>query len=191
MITFTKLDLVNDAKRRRPAIANFVDFDARLSAAYKKALCDYEAQLRSDEDPFGVESTFLEATAPSTGTALADTGTGDIFELSLVSDAERVRGDAIWIVDGTTLKKAVRLSVENIIISGDAVTEAAFSETNGQIQLYIKDSVITAPADVHYFYWRALSADLSTDGTLLDIQAKDFDFIVTRTLEYFLEDYSA
>jgi hypothetical protein len=192
MITFTKLDLVNDVQRRHPAIANFADFDARFSASYKKTMADYQAQLRSDDDPLGVESTFLEATAPSTGAAIVNTGSGDLYELALVADAERVRGDMIWLVNDTaTLEQVLRLTPENIVVSGASATDYAFSETNGKIQIYIKDGLVTAPCDVHYFYWRTLSIDLSTDGTLLDFQGKDFEFIATRLMEYFLEDFSA
>lgn len=189
MITFQKIDLVTELKRRRRELANITDFDTRLLSSYKKTIADYMLQLRGDEDPFAKGTTF-GGTAPSTGTPITNTSIGDLFEITIDAAAEAVEGDLIWVWNGTAMKQCKRIVPQDIIISGVDATLLGFCETKGKIFIYIKDAEITTPASLHYYFWRTLSVSLAADSTELDILAKDFAFIVQRTMEYITEDLS-
>lgn len=189
MITFQKIDLVTELKRRRRELANITDFDTRLASSYKKAIADYMLQLRNEEDPFAIGTTF-GGTAPSTGSAITNTSIGDLFEVTLDTTAEAVQGDMIWVWNGTAMKQCIRIRPQDIVISGADATLLGFCETKSKIFIYVKDAEITTPASMHYYFWRTLSVSLATDSTELDILAKDFAFIVQRTMEYITEDLS-
>ncbi|MEP7234478.1 MAG: hypothetical protein ABI778_04200, partial [Ignavibacteriota bacterium] len=80
-----------------------------------------------------------------------------------------------------------RMTLADIIVGGVDQTLYAFFETKGKINLYVKDATFTAPADVHYLYFKTLSIVTSPTTTMIDIKDKFSDF-VDSVLEFIPEN---
>lgn len=190
MTEFTRLELDDEMKRRNRELANLADFATRRSVAYRKTIADLQALLIAEKDPWVIGSTW-SGTAPASGAAVANTGTGDIFRIVYPTGCAYVIEDSILFVQGTTLKLATRIDPDSILLTGTDATTCAFWEEKGAIIAYVKDGEIpTPPFDLRFSFVRELDAVPAADATILDFRPERFDLVVTRTMEYMLEGVS-
>lgn len=189
MIEFLIDDLDARLKLLRSSLATRSDFTALRDQAFKMAMAKYQAGLRIDLDPWATLET-MSGTAPSTGTAVLDNATiGDLYQITLLTGAERVAGDVIWVEqDAGVFKACPRLSLEEIILGGADEVTLAFFETKGIINLYAKQALFTAPAEVHYLYFRTLDTDTTPTTNPIDIKSDDFSDFCDSVLEFIPED---
>jgi len=186
MTQFTRLELDDEMKRRNRELANIADFAVRRPIAYRKTIADLQLTLVDERDSWVFGSTFT-ASPPASGTAIFNTGTGDVFRVSYPTDCAYLAEDSIFLVQGTTVKIAARIDPDDW---NATTTLCAFWEEKGAIVVYVKDGEITAPFNLHFPYVRELDGVPVADGTALDFRPERFDFVTTRTMEYMLEDLS-
>jgi hypothetical protein len=186
-MTFTYTELKNTHKNLYPQYKNIdaTTYDAWADAAIKPSLAQMQSQYLAALDTFLRGST-LTASAASTGTAVVDTTVGDAYKIALAAGASQVAGDVIWIYSTTDniWKDVPRVALESIITGGTGETVIAFYEVEGFIIVYMKDSTFTTiPADVHYDYWRDLTAP-SAGTDPVDIKPEDWLSFISIFAQY-------
>jgi hypothetical protein len=189
MITFTLGNLKTRVKRLVPAYRDMdaTLFDEVIEAALAMWLSDYQKTLMDRNDRFIRYSTIPEVTPPSTGTEKINTNIGDMFRIVMITGGDRIADDTIILSQSTGVFKTVpRLSMEQLVAGGTGETIVGFLENNGEILLYVKDATITAPAVLHYNYFKQLvppAADVDVIPTL----PEDFAACVEGVIQYAAE----
>ncbi len=187
MSVFTRDDLDNYVKNAEPLLAFVSDFSTRRDTYWKVVMAEYGTELRASLNKFLLKDTFSMVTPPATGTAEIDTAVGDVFKVALDATHDGIYGNTILVADPAPyFKKCPRITYEELVLGGTDETKLAFIETNGEIAIYSDDAEFTAPADVHYMYWRILGTALAAGGTLLDIIDTDFVKLADRLAQLML-----
>jgi hypothetical protein len=177
MITFTQSDLKTELLRRDPTLNDLdsTKLDNKIAVGQKVALSQNQANYMQTNDSFGKSNT-LGGTAPTTGsTPTISTTAYDVFQIAIISGAIKVADNSIWVeIQSTgTFLEVTRIEIDNYVVTGGSATVYGFYETNGFINLVVKDATFTPPARVHYNYWRGLTPTASTSDPL-DIKPQDF-----------------
>lgn len=172
-------DLTSALQHRDPAFADLASFATREQAAASQALAELYATYRQNNNPWARASTF-SGSPDSTGTTPAmATTVGDVYVIAMTTGRIAVAGDTIFLYKTTTSTfiPVPRSTIELVLISGTATTEV-FWENHGEIVLYSKTGDFTAPASVHYDYWRDPVIDCTTTTNVIDIDPIDFTTFV-------------
>lgn len=178
--------LYSDAKARakvlNPALADIdsTKFNGWSDNAIKLALESLQAGYVGSSD------LFVKKTKPnaSSGSEVVATTADDIFQIALATDALQVANDTIYIYNAATADflPVPRIEMDAIVVG---TTTLGFWETQGNINLYVKESseFTTVPFTVQYDYWRMLAIP-AADGDPLDIKQGDFDSLMGLYMGY-------
>jgi hypothetical protein len=173
-----------------PALASMdaTIFNARFTDALNISIAELWDELLSALDPFPIDTT-ITGVAPTTGAVKINTTLGDAYVSALVTGAQKVFGDTIWIYNATTAKffKVPRVTLDEIVIGGTGETVEGFLETNGNILIYLKEATMTTiPADLAYNYVRDPVMP-AVDGDPLPIPQDAFGTLMSKLAAYFVQ----
>lgn len=188
-ITFTQAIAKARLKVDVPQLATMDStiFNARFTDALFVAQAELWNELLSSLDPFVIGTT-ISGTAPTTGTVKIDTTLGDAYLSALVTGAQKIYGDTIWIYNATTAKffKVPRVVIDEIMIGGTGETVEGFLEIKGSLLIYLKEATMTTiPADLAYEYVRD-PAMPAIDADPLDIPQYSFGTLMSKLAAYFV-----
>lgn len=183
----TRDDLDNYVKEKEPILGKLTAYATLRDTYWKVVQAEYATELRTAKNPFVIGSTFTMAVPPATGTEEVNTTLGDVFIVALDPTHDGIAGDTILVADPAAyFKSCPRTTIELVTIGGAEETILGFIEAKGEIFIYAKEAEFTAPADVHYYFWRILDASLPLGATVLDILEADFTRLADRLTELML-----
>jgi hypothetical protein len=174
LIQFTRLDLDTALKDRIPALSDSSSFAARRTNALKMALADQQDTYYASNDPYTLRDTLDLSPLLDVGTPKWTDATGAQYKIALPTDAQRVNGNAIFIIPASGLPLVVpRVTIDTIAFTGGSATTLGFYEAKGQIILYAATGQFTGTPKVHFMYQVNLAVP-TVDSDPLDIWPQDF-----------------
>lgn len=189
MITYTRDELDLKIKLTDPPLEENAAFSVRRDLGWKQFMAEYSVSLRNEEDTHIIANTFSAATPPDTGAEKVDTIIGDAYKVEdLPADFEGVRGDKIWIKNGTDLIELPRITFEDIIVTGGETTLAFTENVTAlgvrEVLIYSEQGAFADDSDVHFEYFRTLGYTFVDGDSELDIREGDFQEAAEKTAEY-------
>jgi hypothetical protein len=191
MIIFTKSDAKTYLKTLIPALQDMdaTVFADRFNMFGKIALSELMRERITASDARIIGATYSEDPAPNVGaTPAIDTTTGDIYVVPLIAAASKISGDTmLFAIPGEAEFVLVpRVEMADLVLTGESATEIGWWETAGNVNIYIKDGVMTGdPFDFHYQYLYNVVWPSADEDAFTHLVLEDFSGLVQKIAALF------